>query len=82
MFVRDELLMPGVVAPGSSTFKRCFQQGKEVSKPLKVLNTLASELHTVWVKGGHSHDHYPDALAATSAVESHRVQDGPETVSR
>ena len=38
-------------------------------------------MHTVVGERRHRHAHYPVAMAATSAVEPHRVQDGPVTVS-
>jgi transposase len=42
---------------------------------------LAGKLRTVVGERRHRHDRYPVAMAATSAVEPHRVQDGPAIVS-
>jgi len=42
---------------------------------------MAGKLHTSVGERRHRHVHYPVAMAATSAVEPHRVQDGPSTVS-
>ena len=42
---------------------------------------MAGKLHTSVGERRHRHDHYPVAMAATSAVEPHRAQDGPITVS-
>ena len=54
---------------------------EEVSKPFLLLNRLAGKLHTAVGERSHRHDHYPVAMAATPAVESNRVQDGPVSVS-
>src|SRR4051794_13936238 len=42
---------------------------------------LAGKLHTRVGERRHRHDAYPVAMAATPAVELHRVQDGPAPVS-
>ena len=42
---------------------------------------MAGKLHTAVGERRHRHDDYPVAMAATPAVEPHRVQDGPVTVS-
>jgi hypothetical protein len=49
--------------------------------PLLTEQGMAGKLHTVVGERRHRHDHYPVAMAATSAVELHRAQDGPRTVS-
>ena len=46
-----------------------------------MVNSLAGQLHAMVSERRHSHAHHPVEVAATSAVEHNRVQDGPETVS-
>ena len=62
------------VASGRN-FWRSFQN-------LKVDTSFASKLHFMVSEWSSSHGHDPVHVAETTSAESHRVQDGPETVNQ